>query len=260
MSGVKKLIKKAAPVIGAVGGFVLGGPAGAMAGFQAGSAVSGAMNASDAAKAQNAQAGQFSSEASQLQAMQLQDAIQHREYEKGLLEQDRGMALGDYERRLGIADEMMSAATFSPEFYDQQIGGATAAVRSSMGRARESEMRDMSRYGINPASGRAAGMNTRYALSGAAAEAGAANAARFGLGAEERSRQDSARVYAAGITPQIVGHSVSNPVASIYGQHSDHAHNMSQAAQARADAHKESKNDLFGQVIGMGFDYAMNRY
>lgn len=188
--------------------------------------------------------------AEELAAEQLNLAREQWEYNKGFLEEDRQKADDNFSRQLGIADEMMAAATFSPGFYDQQIGGATAAVRGSMGRAREADMRQMGRLGINPASGRFADASARHAMASGLAEANTANTTRSALGAEERSRQDAARVYGLQLAPAYPGRSVSNPAINVLGSQASNQYALAAAREAQGNSALGGLMQVGGTILG----------
>lgn len=250
VKGVKNVFKSAAPIIGGAAGFMMGGPAGAAVGLQLGGAVSGAMQARDDEKAAKSAMAQ----GDYLAAQQLGLARDQFEFERGMLVDDRKIAADDFSRRLGIADEMMAAATFSPGFYDQQIGSATATVRGTMDQAREAEMRQMGRYGINPASGRFADASARYSMATGLAEASAANQTRSALGAEERSRKDAARVYGLQVTPMFPGRAVNNPAIDVLGQQAGHHYGLGVAKHQQAASGRAGVVDglftLGGTILG----------
>lgn len=57
---------------------------------------------------------------------------EQRDYARGLLSEDRGTAAADYTRRLGLVTQLEQNADFSPDYIEQQVGGATATVRSDL--------------------------------------------------------------------------------------------------------------------------------
>lgn len=173
-------------------------------------------------------------------------AKEQRDFERGLLAEDRAAADADYRRRLGIVDTLRSNADFSPEFYDQQIGGATAQARSSVAKAGDIQARNLSRMGVNPNSGRMAGIGSRMALTGAALEATAANQTRQGLGMEERSRRDAAEYAGLGVSPAFVGRGVNDNVANVLGGHA--ADKSAHAAALR----QQAANSMSGFMSGIG--------
>lgn len=232
---VKSVVKVAAPIVGGV----LGGPAGAAIG----SAVSGMIDQRDQSKAAKA----LAAGADALGAQQLALAEEQYAFQKGNIEADRKLAAEDYARRLGIVDDLMAAATYAPEFYSQQIGGATAAVRTNVDQAMNQELRTLSRYGVNPNSGRFASTVHRYGLQGAALEAAAANSTRQALGAEERARQDQARAYGLSVMPTYVGTGASNPAIDVLG--AQYGIKLQQAAAREAQAN-QSRSDLLGVIGG----------
>lgn len=156
---------------------------------------------------------------------QKQAAEEEKTYSRGIAAEDRATASADYNRRLGIGQDMLNAATFSPEFYDQQTGEAAATTRDTFDKQREAELRSLGRYGITPGSGRFQDMSAKFATGEAAAEATAANTTRQNLGAQERQGQNAARAALMSVTPQYVGEGSANPTVGlqdpsigIYGQ------------------------------------------
>lgn len=188
--------------------------------------------------------------ADELAARQLHLAEDQFAFEKDLLLKDRTKADEDYSRRLGIIREMREGADFSPDFYAQQIGSATAGVRTAMNKAREEELRTLSRYGVNPNSGRFADIVSRFGTQGAAAEAAAANATRHALGAEERGRKDNALIYDLQVTPTYPGRNVDNPAISVLGNQADNYYAMYGAHTAQGNESRAGLVNMIGKGVG----------
>ena len=84
-------------------------------------------------------------------------------------------SLGGSAVKSSLSSLLRSAAVSEQDM----VNDATQDVNGAYSRGRESGMRNLSRMGINPTSGRFAGAEKDYALARAAAEAGARNRARI---------------------------------------------------------------------------------
>jgi len=106
----------------------------------------------------------------------------------------------DYARKLGIASHLIDNAKLTPGDYAHALSTATGSVKDQFGRAKSEAMRHIGSYGINPNSGKFAGMEGDFARSEAAAAANAENAARMGLRNQERTDIANANIAAMGIS------------------------------------------------------------
>lgn len=136
---------------------------------------------------------------------------------EGLLSYGRGMINRGMRYGGRALDRAESLSKVSPQQWADQ---AATDVRSAAGRAHAGLSRDLTRMGVNPNSGRFAGMRGKLALQGAAAEAGAANRARMagqqagfqnqmalaGAGAQLSGAGLSAVGHGAGGLAQTAGH------------------------------------------------------
>lgn len=127
----------------------------------------------------------------------------------------------------------------SPEFADRMAGKANLDAQQAIGQNTAAMNRNMARYGINPASGKFAGMANQNAVSNAALQAGASNSARnyiqdkkFGVNKDFYSSLVGMSSDAASQAGQAGGN-----FASIGGQKANQ--------QASEDA-------AWGSAIGMG--------
>ena len=94
---------------------------------------------------------------------------------------------------------LQSAEQFDTPARQQQAAGvAQADVGRAFGMQQQSHQRDMMRYGVNPNSGRFAGLNQQMATNEALARAGAGTAARRSVEDGAFARQQSAVGLASG--------------------------------------------------------------
>lgn len=94
------------------------------------------------------------------------------------------------------------------------LGQATADNTLAYGKAYDAAVRDMTRMGINPNSGRFAGMSQSFALKRAAAEAGARNQAR--LQARNENFQRANALANLGYNYSGLGLNAANSATSAY--------------------------------------------
>ena len=88
----------------------------------------------------------------------------------------RSLVSGYQTQYAPFAQQLRQNAFISPE---TSVGQAATDVRSAFGGRREAGMRNLSRMGVNPNSGRWGGLNQQFALAESAALAGAMNRARL---------------------------------------------------------------------------------
>lgn len=199
-------------VAGGVGGFMLGGPAGAAVGFSAGSALGGMAGGNSGGgkggssanmpsvdpniSASQNQLNQFSSEYlnnwktniwPELQKQsQLQQARSDEQYAvaKGIQDQNLKIAQGQADIFQNQVQPLQSSIISDAMNYDtaanreRMAALAIGDVKTSAATNQATMERNMAGYGINPTSGRYAGMSNANALLQSAQESAAANRAR----------------------------------------------------------------------------------
>lgn len=195
-------------VAGGVGGFMLGGPAGAAVGFSAGSALGGMAGGGgkggsvdmpsvdpNISASQN-QLNQYSSEYlnnwktniwPELQKQsQVQQARSDEQYAvaKGIQDQNLKIAQGQADIFQNQVQPLQSSIISDAMNYDtaanrERMAGLAIGDIKTSGAANQATMeRNMAGYGINPTSGRYAGLSNANALLQSAQESAAANRAR----------------------------------------------------------------------------------
>lgn len=127
--------------------------------------------------------------------------------------------------------------------YKERIGAAGADVTHAFGREREAGRREMSRYGINPASGRFVGADRTMGIAEAGATAGAMTRARRGVDDESYGRKINAYGLASG-----QGAQASQGISSAAGGLSGIAN---QKANAKAN-HQAGVGGLVGTAVTAG--------
>ena len=140
----------------------------------------------------------------------------------------------------------------SPARINQQQGMAAADVRQSFGSARRTMMDNLSRYGVNPTSGRYAGGLRELALGQAAAEAGARSLTRHGIESQDLQQkgQLAGLLQMQGFRAAPTAAQAGAGLANVSGQMGQSRFNANQIdAQNYA-----SKQNYYGQ-IGAGLGY-----
>lgn len=112
----------------------------------------------------------------------LQD-IARAEYDTMLQNNSRAQEYADYEKQTfrPLEQKLVAAAQeYNTDAKREQLAGqAKADVESQYAIARDQQVRELARYGINPSSGRFASLNQQLNLSQAAQSAGAMNRSRI---------------------------------------------------------------------------------
>lgn len=129
----------------------------------------------------------------------------------------------------------------SPAYIDQQVGLANADTSQAIARNNAAMGRSLAQYGINPNSGRFAGMANQNALSGAALQAGAMNQTRMGLA--DKATTAATNKWKMLNDMQTDSMTQGNQIASGYGQQGQA---IMQGAQANAQANAGMGSALMG--------------
>ena len=142
------------------------------------------------------------------------------------------------------ADRYQTASTryFDPKYEQEQVGKAVTDAGTAQATAAANLTRDMARYGINPASGRFAGMMGQNAIQGAAMSAAAANQAREGI--QNKQFGVAKDFYSSLVGLPSDAASAAGAAASGYG-----------ALGARKDAAAQQEAAGWGTAIGLGASY-----
>lgn len=145
----------------------------------------------------------------------------------------------------GAVDAYASAANqySDPAFEGRMVGQAGADAEQAIGQQTAAMGRNLARYGINPNSGRFAGISGDNAIRGAAIKTGAMNNARNYV-------QDKRFGVAKDFYSSLVG--MNSDAASLAGQAGGNFMQMGNNAQAKQD----NEDAAWGNAIGMGAAYA----
>jgi hypothetical protein len=165
------------------------------------------------------------------------------DYNLGKLQQTD--ALRDPYMAPGLTGAMGAYDKFGDQSYiDKRVGQANIDAQQAIGQNTAAMGRNMARYGLNPASGKFAGMANQNAVSGAAMQAGAMNTVRTGL----EDQQTTAAVNKWKLLNDMQTDSMSqgNQIASSIGQMGSV---QAQNAQA-ANAVKSNEMNAVGQLAG----------
>ena len=153
----------------------------------------------------------------------------------------------DEHKRLGspvLADLAAEAqAGTSAARYKERIGAAGADVTHAFGREREMRRREMSRYGLNPASGRFVGTDRAMGIAEAGATAGAMTRARRGVDDEDYAK----KINLVGITTRQ-GAQAQQGLSSAAGG----LQGIANAKDQRRDNHQAGMGQLLGTGITAG--------
>ncbi|MET3133627.1 hypothetical protein AAKU55_003917 [Oxalobacteraceae bacterium GrIS 1.11] len=171
----------------------------------------------------------------------------------------------------------------TPERQESEAGKAAAAVKQNLGQATEANTRNLARMGVNPNSGRSLVTQNETAISGALGVASAENNARKAvetLGSAKKMdaaslgrNLPSAQATSAGLgltagnnavgNTAMTNGSVNSGAATVGGLYSgagsqfgNAAGNFSNVANA-ANSAAAASSSAYGQIAGMGLNYAM---
>lgn len=145
----------------------------------------------------------------------------------------------------GAVDAYAAAANqySDPAFEGRMVGQSGADAEQAIGQQTAAMGRNLARYGINPNSGRFAGISGDNAIRGAAMKAGAMNNARNYV-------QDKRFGVAKDFYSSLVG--MNSDAAGLAGQAGGNFVQMGNNAQAKQD----NEDAAWGNAIGMGAAYA----
>ena len=152
---------------------------------------------------------------------------------------------------LGLGKEYLPGATegyfnaskdyFDPAYAARMAGEAGTTAQSTIDQSKGTMVRDMARYGVNPASGQWAGMNNANAMSGAALKAGSINAATRGV-------EDKRLGVAKDFYSSLVG--MPSESAAAAGSAAAGYANMG----AQADQRQANNASAMGNIAAMGYE------
>jgi hypothetical protein len=207
----------------------------------AGAAVAavGVISSSNSANAANATAKD---------GMKMQKNIAGRQLDMADEQYDRYLDLyGDLEK--GIVYEAQKGVD-----YEEAVGTASADVAQAFDKSHEIAKRDLTRYGMDPSSGRFAELESDYTNNRALAEVGARNMARQQVDDESWAKQLTAMNLGKGLPSDAAN--MMNSAASGYGNYTAQMNNManqySQSASKGMQAFGSSMNNVdWGGGYGM---------
>lgn len=131
---------------------------------------------------------------------------------------------------------------------NQAAGIAQADVGNAFAMQRESNNRDMMRYGVNPASGKFAGMNQQMGIAESLAKAGAATSARRAVDDAAFARKQVASGIASGQSaPALAG--ISGAAGGLAGIGNASMQAQQQASQFAAQQSAQRSSGM-GQLVG----------
>lgn len=125
--------------------------------------------------------------------------------------------MDQYTKNQGDIDQMMRAARMygSPQRVKAEMGQAEAGVAQAGEQARQSAMRDLQSYGIDPSSGRYAALDQASRVQTAAAAAGAGNQQRMATEAAGNAMQNQA--LSASLQNVGLGYGASQAMTNLLG-------------------------------------------
>lgn len=209
-----------------------------------------------------------------LQEEQMRQGIDATKLAQTQSQEDRDYALGRRGTLTGLQNQLASdAKAFSTEQRQDELAGeAVGDVRQAFNTARMSQMRDLTRQGVNPNDGRRAAFDNQFSASEALAQATAANKTRQmarmeGYGLTDRATNalagypaQSMQATAAGAGFGAAGLGLANQglagVNAGYGQAGaiagQQGSNANSAYGTQANASNQSKGDGgAGMIVGL---------